>query len=316
MNKLIYEHIEDMLQYKESLGYSRKSYEGFLKDFGRYLEDKYPKLDYLTEEITLGWCIQRDTEQSSGYSRRALALREFTKYLFAISKSSYILPSDYTARAKRYTPYIFSDSELIALFQASDHIKIISQSPNRELIIPVMLKLIYFCGLRPNEGREILKEDIFLDEGTILIRKNKSHRERKIPISDDITDMCRDYWNKISKIYPNSIYFFPSSNGKPYTAKWLRNQLIKLWNEIKGNNTARIRVYDMRHRFATTVMMKWLNQKENLYAYLPYLSTYMGHTKLADTAYYIHLLPEKLIQTKSIDWKHFSDLIPEVDNER
>ena len=41
----------------------------------------------------------------------------------------------------------------------------------------------------------------------------------------------------------------------------------------------------------------------------------MGHTKLADTAYYIHLLPEKLIQTKSIDRKHFSDLIPEVDNE-
>ena len=247
MNKLIYEHIEDMLQYKESLGYSRKSYEGFVKDFGRYLKDKYPKVDYLTEKITLGWCIQRDTEQSSGYRRRALALREFTKYLFAISKSSYILPSDYTARAKRYTPYIFSDSELIALFQASDHIKINSQSPNRELIIPVMLKLIYFCGLRPNEGREILKEDIFLNEGTILIRKNKSHRERKIPMSDDVTDMCRDYWNKISNIYPNSIYFFPSSNGKPYTAKWLRNQLIKLWNEIKGNNTARIRVYDMRY---------------------------------------------------------------------
>ena len=80
-------------------------------------------------------------------------------------------------------------------------------------------------------------------------------------MSDDVTDMCRDYWNKISTIYPNSIYFFPSQNGKPYTAKWLRNQLIKLWNEIKGNNTARIRVYDMRHRFATTVMMKWLNQK-------------------------------------------------------
>ena len=115
------------------------------------------KVDYLTEKITLEWCIQRDTEQSSGYRRRALALREFTKYLFAISKSSYILPSDYTARAKRYTPYIFSDSELIALFQASDHIKINSQSPNRELIIPVMLKLIYFCGLRPNEGRKILK---------------------------------------------------------------------------------------------------------------------------------------------------------------
>jgi integrase len=71
-------------------------------------------------------------------------------------------------------------------------------------------------------------------------------------------------------------------------------------------------VYSLRHRYATTVLMKWLNEGANLNAKLPYLSAYMGHTHFSDTAYYIHLLPENLIRSAAIDWNHFSNLIPEV----
>jgi len=60
------------------------------------------------------------------------------------------------------------------------------------------------------------------------------------------------------------------------------------------------------------MMMKWLEEGADLYAKLPYLSAYMGHTNFTDTAYYIHLLPENLIRSTAIDWSRFSDLIPEV----
>jgi integrase len=313
MNRKIYEYIEDMLEFKESLGYARRTYEGFLNDYRRYLMKLYPEASSLTEEIALGWCVKRNTEKASGYRRRVLVLREFSKYLFSIDKSDYILPSDYTARQSRYTPYIFSDKELIAIFHASDCVEMQPYYPYRETIIPVMIKLIYFCGLRPNEGREIQSKDVDLNDGILFIRKNKSHRERRIPMTDDITDMCRSYWNQISMIYPDSLYFFPSSTGKPYSAKWLTRQFLMLWNKIKASdNTARVRVYDLRHRYATAVMMKWLDEGEDLYACLPYLSSYMGHSKFSDTAYYIHLMPEKLVHSESIDWKHFLDLIPEV----
>lgn len=48
---------------------------------------------------------------------------------------------------------------------------------------------------------------------------------------------------------------------------------------------------------------------------LPYLSAYMGHTQFDDTAYYIHLLPEKLRKSPAIDWKKFEKIFPEVDYE-
>lgn len=54
--------------------------------------------------------------------------------------------------------------------------------------------------------------------------------------------------------------------------------------------------------------MGWLEQKEDVYALLPYLSSYMGHSNFRDTLYYVHLVPEKLKAGGKMDW----DCIPEV----
>ena len=271
----------------------------------------------LTEDMALGWCIKRESEKESGYRRRASALREFTKYLYAIGVSEYILPTSYYPLSQRYTPYIFSDKELADIFYASDHEKYDRYSPCRHLIIPVIYRLIYFCGLRPNEGRELKRCDLNFENGTLFIRKNKSHRERLIPMAPDMLAMCKDYAKKVFIIFPDTESFFPSPTGEPYSPKWLTTHFLKLWKEVKPErNSARIRVYDLRHRYATTVMMKWLNEKADIYSMLPYLSSYMGHTNFADTAYYIHLLPENLLNSYSVDWARFSKLIPEVPYEK
>lgn len=61
--------------------------------------------------------------------------------------------------------------------------------------------------------------------------------------------------------------------------------------------------------------MKWLDEKADLNAMLPYLSAYMGHANFSDTAYYIHLLPESLLASASVDWGKMNSLIPEVEDE-
>lgn len=309
----IYDFIEDMLRYKESLGYSRNSYESFLQDFKRFLVTDYPVYEILTEKIMLEWCQMRKTEKASGFQRRAGVLREFSKYLFSINRSKCILSLDFLPKITRYMPYIFTDEELIDLFNASDCVAPTPNSPHREIIIPVIFRVIYFCGLRPNEGREILRRDVDLDEGTIIIRTNKSNRERKIPLSEDIKRLCKKYSEQLAVFQPNSDYFFPSPKGKPYSTKWLRDQFYALWQSTKPSNPHQsVRVYDLRHRYATAVMMKWIDEKADLSAMLPYLSAYMGHVNFSSTAYYIHLLPENLLQSESINWEKLSSLIPEV----
>ena len=59
--------------------------------------------------------------------------------------------------------------------------------------------------------------------------------------------------------------------------------------------------YDFRN-FATHVIRKWIAEGKNVSAMLPYLSTYMGHSSLSATAYYIHLVPEHLTETGLTAW--------------
>ena len=237
--------IEEMIEFKVSLGFARRSYEGFLNDFSRFCLLKFPNESILTKELALSWGVMRPTETRSGFRRRLSSLREFGKYLNAIGIESYVIPSDFSTGGTSFIPYIFSDNELATIFVGSDRLVATTRSPNKHLILPVLLRLIYFCGLRPNEGREIKKMDVDLNEGVLFIRKNKSHKERIVPMSDDLRKLCHSYAKQLSFFAPKSNYFFPSPNDNPYTAKWLTQQLRKIWDSIKPEYcSANIRVYD------------------------------------------------------------------------
>jgi len=68
----------------------------------------------------------------------------------------------------------------------------------------------------------------------------------------------------------------------------------------------------LRHNYATRILQKWLEDGKELQTYLPYLSAYMGHYDFSETAYYIHLLPDRLVRTSSIHWDELNAVIPEV----
>jgi len=105
---------------------------------------------------------------------------------------------------------------------------------------------------------------------------------------------------------------FPNGKGQAYSYQWLRDCFCDCW-EIAGTPIPQgARIYDFRHTFATRRLHDCMDQGEDLYFWLPYLSAYMGHSRFSCTAYYIHLLPERLTNSPAIDWKSFADLLPEV----
>ena len=240
-------------------------------------------------------------------------LRQFTIFVYSLGVCEFILDTSFTPKTERYVPYIFTDQELSDLFNIAIRISIQDPKSYKKLVISIIYRLIFYCGLRPNEGREIMISDINLNNQTIFIRKNKTHKERIIPISDDISEMIKDYMRKASLFEMNSPYLFSSPKFDCYKSTWLRTEFLKLWEEVKDpSNTARVRVYDLRHRFATTLMMKFIDEGKDLNNILPYMSSYMGHSSFEETAYYIHLLPDRLKNSKAIDWEKMESIIPEV----
>jgi integrase len=62
--------------------------------------------------------------------------------------------------------------------------------------------------------------------------------------------------------------------------------------------------------------MGWISEGKDIIGMAPYLSAYMGHTEFTMTLYYIHLLPERLVNCAGIDWERFSRIYPEVTYEK
>ena len=305
--------IHDYLDLKESLGYSRNTHTNNLHGIDNDLIQKYPELTTLTEEFTLEWIKKRQSECINTQKRRMITIRELGKYLNAIGVDSFILPSDFIGKYSRSTPYLFTDEELTKLFFTIDHIKPFFESPKREYVLPVLFRMMYCCGLRPSEPLALQSGDVDLNSGTLFIRDSKGHRDRVIPMSKCLLDLCR----KFDSLTGKRKWFFPYlDTNEPCKGYWVRNQLKICWrNSGLDFGQKHPRPYDFRHNYATRIILKWLDEGRSFASMAPYLREYMGHADLVSTQYYIHLLPENIIKSSGIDWSRFDKIYPVVSYE-
>jgi len=302
-----------MLVFRIARGYKRDTYLNHYIRFDCYCYDQKYENPELTLDLVHEWL---ESDGTSELAKRATAIRLFGQYLDAIGETAYVLPNKYAVGGKPNPPYIFTDDEMTALFAAIDMLKPTGSEPYLNEIAPILFRLIYTCGLRPNEGRELLAESVNLDTGEILITHTKRNKERIVVMSDDMLAMSREYNLRRGAFGGNNPSFFPSNCGGPLTNEKVYSAFNKAWGVARRSLECPIltpvRVYCLRHRFASSCLNRWLDEGENLMAMLPYLSVYMGHAKLSETAYYIHILPENLIMSPGVDWDALNAILPEV----
>jgi integrase len=53
-----------------------------------------------------------------------------------------------------------------------------------------------------------------------------------------------------------------------------------------------LRVHDLRHTFVVNNLRSWFARGQDVGALLPVLQTYLGHSSIDDTAYYLRLTAE------------------------
>lgn len=306
--------IREYLDFRASIGRS-SCHVGHLMLFDQYCRDTFPEETFLSKQIVLSWIGHEVCKEHNAIGYKASAIRLFAMYL---GRGAYVLPADFVSDKSAFTPYIFTDAELSALFRAADNITMQGgRDPFLRETVPVLLRLLYTCGLRPMEGRLLKRKNINFDTGEILITKTKGHKERIVVMSDDMLNLCRQYDVKRRVCAGDCEYFFVLSTGTNVPRSQFWSLFRSCWASanpgIPYNLLPQARPYDLRHRFASTVLHNWLDEGRDMYAMLPYLRTYMGHENFSDTAYYIHLLPEHLLKSPGIDWEALDAIMPEVD---
>lgn len=299
-------HIEAMLQWRTALGHSRSALAYPMMSFDRYCLAHPSGEQSLTRELVTSWCQEGTRTQWPAY--KGHAIREFGKYLQLVGVEAFVLPAQWIRPPVRNLPHIFSDRELAAFFGAADSVSPSGSSPFREYTIPVLFRLILSCGLRPQEARLLGRRNVDLSGAILTIEQSKRNKDRRVPMDTGMANLLTRFDELADLRRPGREFFFEDHTAQPYPGRWVTAHYHRCC-EHAGGVAPRSTPYTLRHNYATRTLTRWVEEGRDLSVWLPYLSAYMGHNTYSATAYYIHLIPERLAATGLTS---VEGIIPEV----
>jgi len=318
MNKL-FTPLEDLaerfLAYKRASGVQYKGGEYYLRRFLTYVNSHYPTASGLDKDIVSSWFSTAANHPGSLHNM-ACVIREFGHYLIMTGyEDAYVLPPKRGNRLVPRLPHFFTPAEIRTFFDHCDQVPKRKETPGRELVIPIIFRLLYCCGLRCKEARTLLRNDVCFEIRCIDIKESKG-RSRRIFISDDLAGVLEKYNERISRIIPDRVHFFPKNQREPYKRNFINTNFNRIWEQAfpQFSSPIKPRAFDMRHHFAYANLNRWAEQGKDVNVMLAFLMRYMGHTQIHSTLYYFHFVPE-YFGTFAQQTRALETLVPEVPNE-
>lgn len=299
-------HIEAMLDWREALGYSRRTLAYQMLSFDRFCVRCHPGETVLNRELATAWC--QEGTRVEWPAHKAHAVRAFGKYLRLLGKDAFVLPAAWISPRVRSLPHLFADADLAAFFAAADRITPCTASPFREYTIPVLFRLMFGCGLRPQEARLLRRRDVDAGSAVLTIERSKRNKDRRVPVDKALASLLVRFDDLAELRRPGRAFFFEDHPAQPYPARWVTASYYRC-RAMAGGIAPGSTPYTLRHNYATRTLTRWVEEGRDLNVWLPYLSAYMGHDTYSATAYYIHLLPERLAATGLTS---AAGIIPEV----
>jgi integrase len=281
---------------KRAVGYKYAAEARVLARFEMFCRSEFPGLEAPDQASVEAWLAAARRRKVTPATLQTLAapVRELARWLGRRGVSAYVLPKGALPRPARYIPHIFTDQQLAALFAQTDRCRYCSLVPFRHLVMPVLFRTIYACGLRASEARLLRVGDVDLDAGVLQLRDAKGGKDRQVPVSAALRVRLADYHAQVAG-RSGGDWFFPGTAGKPLTLGNVDKNFRRfLWQAriSHGGRGHGVRVHDLRHTFVVNNLRSWFTHGQDVGALLPVLQTYLGHSSISDTAYYLRLTAE------------------------
>jgi site-specific recombinase XerD len=205
--------MSDFIRQKQASGYPYQSSARILHCFDVMAAENFPNERNITKGICSLWLSLKPGEHPNGLLRRVTPVRQLAKYLRGLGYDAHIIPGHIPAKQVKYEAHIYTAAELKVFFNAIDHCPPSPSSPTRRYVISVIFRLLYCCGLRSSEARLLMKTDIDLATGRIIIRESKGWKARIVYMGDDLRKLCGEYDSVMESLLPYRSVFFPNKNG-------------------------------------------------------------------------------------------------------
>ncbi|HOD79680.1 MAG: Tyrosine recombinase XerD [Deltaproteobacteria bacterium ADurb.Bin026] len=299
---------------RQALGYKYQKQAASLKRFDKFCIERGHCQLCLSRELAMEWAEKRLFESDDAKNRRIRLVRMLARYMVRLGYYAYIYPNHVgLSHSNNYQPYLFTEAELAGFLGRVDRCLPVKSSPYRHLILPVLYRMLYGCGLRVSEALNLTVGDVNTEEGILTIRNGKFHKDRIVPMSPSLAEKCRIYMEAMHPVRQPEHVFFPSTHGGQYSEKRIYDYFRRfLWEAgvSHGGRGKGPRLHDLRHTFAVHCLKSWVRSGTDLTVALPYLSTYLGHTGLKGTQHYLRLTAELYPDIVVAMDKKFGYLLP------
>lgn len=276
----------------------------------------------LPESLVMGW-LGSLTGKSSSIANEVIVIRIFLSSLKSIGIQAYIPPVPKVA--DDYVPYIFSDVELNRIFMLADNISMTKRQSNPyiQLEYPMILRLMFGCGLRIGETLMLRIKDVDFDNGVLVLRHTKGDKQRLVPMHVSLFLILRSYCMSIGLIGKTDSFLFPStSSDAPMSTKAALHsfeKILKLSNiSLPGRKKYQRGpcLHCLRHVFAFKSFAKAEKDGRVINDTVPYLSIYLGHDSLKETEKYLKFSSEMYPEAMQLFEDYTTSIFPEVDYEK
>lgn len=280
--------VDAYLALRRAVGFRLKAEEYLLHDFARWASDR-GETHVRTQTATEWAATARSPWQRE---RRLRSIAGFARHARAEDPRHEVPPIGvFGRRHQRPSPHIYSPEELQRLLDAASRLAPIW--PLRAQVFTTLFGLLAATGLRISEALALQLGDVTPDG--LVIRKTKFNKTRLVPMHPTATSALGSYLDLRRRSRPASDYVFVSPKGGRLSHSTVMKWFLRLARQVglrSSPGTRGPRIHDLRHTFAVRSLEACPGSGSSVGRHVRALSTYLGHTHVADTCWYLHTTPQ------------------------
>ena len=306
---------------KEELGTEAfRHYKRTVGLFDDYLYNVNHTKKAIDESVVASWIKEvSDGISINTTSQHIHYIRQFLLFLKDSGYSCFI-PKTIMTR-DTYVPYLYTDQDIENIFIAADSFTAPHAIKNVyiEKEMPLLLRLLFCCGLRVGETINIKVGDVDFNRHLIILRVTKKYKQRLVPFNEKLSEIIYLYCAAMSILNNSEAYLFPSSDKYTHVSANSVGNYYRVIRKKAGiinkqgtKNERGACLHCFRHTFA--VRSFDINERKGISfcESVPFLSTYLGHDCLYETEKYLKYSGDYFKDTLA-KFESFSDgLLPEL----
>jgi integrase len=298
---MIIQAVEQYLAVRRAAGFKLKTEGDLLRSFAKYSEAG--GFEQVASENAIAWASLAQSVETR--ARRLGQVIRFAQFIRAEDQRHELPPPVFGSEHRtRPIPYIFSQGEIRKLIEAAARLGRFNSF--RGFTYSTLFALLACTGLRISEALNLRISDITRDG--LLIQCSKFRKSRLVPLHATTRKALERYLERRVPFAPLDDHLFVSLRRRRLRTddadKIFHNLMKELGLPLRPERPCPT-IHSLRHTFAVRALEDCPDTRDSITKHMLALSTYLGHSSVKGTYWYLETTPELMKRIADSSEKFF-----------